>query len=78
MTQLQAGNVFFWQDPPLQKLVRSQSGSAALAFWLHDCPAFASATHVPFRQDDSRHTAFVQDRWNREVDSFLEIDYEPL
>jgi heme-degrading monooxygenase HmoA len=25
-----------------------------------------------------RHVAFVQDRWNREVDSFLEIDYEPL
>jgi hypothetical protein len=22
--------------------------------------------------------SFVQDRWNREVDSFLEIDYEPL
>jgi hypothetical protein len=25
-----------------------------------------------------RHVSFVQDRWNREVDSFLEIDYEPL
>ena len=25
-----------------------------------------------------RHVEFVQDRWNREVDSFLEIDYEPL
>jgi hypothetical protein len=25
-----------------------------------------------------RHVAFVQDRWNREVEKFLEIDYEPL
>jgi hypothetical protein len=25
-----------------------------------------------------RHVAFVQDRWNREVDAFMEIDYEPL
>ena len=25
-----------------------------------------------------RHVAFVQDRWNREVETFLEIDYEPL
>ena len=25
-----------------------------------------------------RHVAFVLDRWNREVDCFLEIDYEPL
>ena len=25
-----------------------------------------------------KHTAFVQDRWNREVDAFMEIDYEPL
>ena len=24
-----------------------------------------------------RHVDFVQDRWNREVDRFLEIDYEP-
>ncbi len=24
------------------------------------------------------HVAFVQDRWNREVESFLEIDYELL
>ncbi len=25
-----------------------------------------------------KHTAFVQDRWNREVEQFLEIDYELL
>jgi hypothetical protein len=25
-----------------------------------------------------KHVAFVQSRWNREVDEFLEIDYEPL
>jgi hypothetical protein len=25
-----------------------------------------------------RHVAFVQDRWNREVEKFLEIDYELL
>ncbi len=25
-----------------------------------------------------KHVNFVQDRWNREVESFLEIDYEPL
>ena len=25
-----------------------------------------------------KHVAFVQDRWNREVEKFLEIDYEPL
>ena len=25
-----------------------------------------------------RNVSFVQDRWNREVDSFIEIDYEPL
>jgi hypothetical protein len=25
-----------------------------------------------------KHTAFVQDRWNREVEKFIEIDYEPL
>ena len=25
-----------------------------------------------------KHVAFVQDRWNREVETFLEIDYEPL
>ena len=25
-----------------------------------------------------KHVAFVQDRWNREVDAFMEIDYEPL
>ena len=25
-----------------------------------------------------RHVSFVQDRWNREVESFLEIDYEAL
>ncbi|MDO8358869.1 MAG: Dabb family protein [Devosia sp.] len=25
-----------------------------------------------------KHTAFVQNRWNREVEKFLEIDYEPL
>ena len=24
------------------------------------------------------HVAFVQDRWNREVESFLEIDYERI
>jgi len=24
------------------------------------------------------HVAFVQDRWNFEVESFLEIDYEPI
>ncbi|MEO8756860.1 MAG: Dabb family protein [Devosia sp.] len=25
-----------------------------------------------------KHVAFVQDRWNREVEKFLEIDYEKL
>ena len=25
-----------------------------------------------------KHVAFVQDRWNREVDAFIELDYEPL
>ncbi len=25
-----------------------------------------------------KHVNFVQDRWNREVESFLEIDYEAL
>src|SRR6185312_3678846 len=25
-----------------------------------------------------KHVAFVRDRWSREVDAFLEIDYEPL
>ena len=25
-----------------------------------------------------RHVDFVQDRWNREVDRFLEIDYAPI
>ena len=25
-----------------------------------------------------KHVSFVQDRWNREVDEFIEIDYEPL
>ena len=25
-----------------------------------------------------KHVTFVQDRWNREVDEFIEIDYEPL
>jgi len=25
-----------------------------------------------------KHVNFVQDRWNREVERFLEIDYEPL
>ncbi|MEO6013769.1 MAG: Dabb family protein [Devosia sp.] len=25
-----------------------------------------------------KHVAFVQDRWNREVEQFLEIDYEKL
>jgi len=25
-----------------------------------------------------KHVAFVQDRWNREVEKFLEIDYELL
>ena len=24
------------------------------------------------------HVAFVRDRWEREVESFLEIDYEPI
>ena len=26
----------------------------------------------------ARHVAFVRDRWTREVDRFLEIDYAPL
>jgi hypothetical protein len=25
-----------------------------------------------------KHVAFVRDRWDREVERFLEIDYEPL
>jgi hypothetical protein len=25
-----------------------------------------------------RHVAFVRDRWDREVETFLEIDYEAL
>jgi hypothetical protein len=25
-----------------------------------------------------RHVAFVQDRWNREVDAFMELDFELL
>jgi hypothetical protein len=25
-----------------------------------------------------KHVAFVRDRWSREVDAFMEIDYEPL
>lgn len=25
-----------------------------------------------------KHVAFVRDRWDREVEKFLEIDYEPL
>ena len=25
-----------------------------------------------------KHVSFVQSRWNREVDEFIEIDYEPL
>jgi len=25
-----------------------------------------------------KHVAFVQDRWQREVEKFLEIDYQPL
>ena len=25
-----------------------------------------------------KHVAFVRDRWEREVDTFMEIDYEPL
>jgi hypothetical protein len=25
-----------------------------------------------------KHVAFIQDRWNREVEKFLEIDYEKL
>ena len=25
-----------------------------------------------------KHVAFVRDRWDREVDRFMEIDYEPL
>lgn len=25
-----------------------------------------------------KHVAFVRDRWTREVDAFMEIDYEPI
>jgi hypothetical protein len=35
------------------------------------------ATYAAYDRHPS-HVAFVQDRWNREVEKFLEIDYEKL
>ena len=37
-----------------------------------DKPAYEAYDRHP------NHVAFVQGRWNREVESFLEIDYEPI
>lgn len=39
---------------------------------------FADARTYDAYDSHPRHVNFVQDRWNREVDTFLEIDYEPI
>jgi hypothetical protein len=38
------------------------------------------ADHAAYRNYDAhpKHVAFVRDRWEHEVERFLEIDYEPV
>jgi heme-degrading monooxygenase HmoA len=39
---------------------------------------FADKAHYEAYDRHPKHTAFVHDRWNREVERFMEIDYEPI
>jgi len=39
---------------------------------------FADAAAYESYNKHAKHVAFVRDRWDREVQSFLEADYEPL
>ncbi len=39
---------------------------------------FADEAAYQGYNDHPDHAAFVRDRWMKEVESFLEIDYEPL
>jgi hypothetical protein len=39
---------------------------------------FADKKAYEAYDNHSKHVNFVQDRWNREVETFLEIDYEAL
>jgi len=39
---------------------------------------FADRAAYDAYNGDPRHTAFVQDRWLREVTDFLEVDFAPL
>lgn len=39
---------------------------------------FADGAAYQRYNDDPDHVAFVRDRWMKEVETFLEIDYEPL
>jgi hypothetical protein len=39
---------------------------------------FADAAAYEGYNKHPRHVKFVKDRWEREVQNFLEIDYEPL
>jgi len=39
---------------------------------------FADQAAYEGYNEHPKHVAFVKDRWEREVQKFLEIDYEPL
>jgi hypothetical protein len=39
---------------------------------------FADAAAYKSYNDHPKHVKFVKERWEREVEKFLEIDYEPI
>jgi len=56
----------------LRQVSPGNSFRFALSMEFADKPAYEAYDRHP------KHTAYVHDRWNREVDSYLEGDYEVL
>ena len=64
--------------PGVQNLEQLRQVSVKNAYTFGFSMEFADQAAYEGYNRHPRHIAFVKDRWEREVEKFLEIDYQPI